>query len=68
MLLYLALAFLAGGFFGMLGMSVLAYSSKATLIRENRIYRERLKFLENEKPRKYQPVEDPRVRVHALVN
>jgi hypothetical protein len=68
MVLYLLFAFLAGGFCGMVGMSVLAYGSKANLIRDNRIYRERLQFLENEKPNKYQPVEDPRVRVHALVN
>jgi len=68
MFLYLLLAFLAGGFCGMLGMSLLAYGSKANLIRENRIYRERLRFLENEPSRKYEPVEDPRVRVHALVS
>ncbi len=66
--MYLVLAFLAGGFCGMLGMSILAYGSKVNLIRENRIYRERLQFLENQKQNKYQPVEDPRVRVHALVN
>jgi hypothetical protein len=68
MAMYLVLAFLAGGFCGMLGMSILAYGSKVNLIRENRIYRERLQFLENQKQNKYQPVEDPRVRVHALVN
>ena len=68
MILYLVLAFLAGGFCGILGMAVLSYCSKASLIQENRLFKERLQFLENEKSRKFQPVEDPRPHVHALVN
>jgi hypothetical protein len=69
MAVLLVISFLAGGLFGMLGMAVLAYGSKAKLIHENRIYRARLDFLEKESPkRQYQPVKDPRTRVHALVN
>jgi hypothetical protein len=69
MVVYMAIAFLAGGLFGMLGMAVLAYGSKIQLARENKIFKERLEFLEKETPRRhYQPVEDPRTRVHALVN
>jgi hypothetical protein len=69
MVVYLAISFVAGGLFGMLGMAVLAYGSKMQLARENKIFKERLEFLEKETPRRhYQPVEDPRTRVHALVN
>jgi hypothetical protein len=68
MILYVLIAFLAGGFCGILGMAVLSYCSKASLIQENRLYKDRLQFLENEKPRKMQSMEDPRTRVHALVN
>ena len=69
MAVFMALSFLAGGFCGMLGMACLAYGSKIILIRENRLYKQRLEFLEKESPKRhYQPVEDPRIRVHALVN
>jgi hypothetical protein len=69
MVVYLAISFVTGGLFGMLGMAILAYGSKMQLARENKIFKERLEFLEKETPRRhYQPVEDPRVRVHALVN
>jgi hypothetical protein len=69
MVLNMIFAFAAGGLVGIMGMSWLAYGSKIQLIQENRIYRQRLEFLEKEAPkRERQPVEDPRVRVHALVN
>jgi hypothetical protein len=68
-MVYMAISFMAGGLFGMLGMAVLAYGSKMQLVRENKIFKARLDFLEKETPkRKYQPVEDPRTRVHALMS
>ncbi len=69
MWVYMLLSFLAGGMVGILGMALCAYGSKLRLMRENQIYKERLQFLEKESSKKhYQPVEDPRARVHALVN
>jgi hypothetical protein len=69
MMVLMAVSFVAGGLFGMLGMAVLAYGSKMQLVKENKIFKARLDFLEKEAPkRQYQPVEDPRTRVHALVN
>ena len=66
---YVILAFLAGGAFGMLGMAVLASGPKASLLREMHILRKRLEFLEKENQgKRYQPVKDPRSRVHTLVN
>ncbi len=66
---YLAGAFLLGGFFGMLGMAIVASGPKNTLLRDLRILTNRIVFLEREDPRKrYQPVKDPRQKVHALVN
>jgi len=68
-MVYMAISFMAGGLFGMLGMAVLAYGSKMQLVRENKIFKARLDFLEKETPkRRYQPVEDPRTRVHALMS
>jgi hypothetical protein len=62
-------AFIAGGLVGIMGMAWLAYGSKLRLVQENKIYKQRLEFLEKESPKRhYQPVEDPRTRVHALVN
>jgi len=69
MVVYVVLAFLVGGAFGMLGMAVLASGPKANLLREMHILRKRLEFLEKEDQKKhYQPVKDPRSRVHTLVN
>ncbi len=66
---YVILAFLAGGTFGMLGMAILASGPKASLLHEMHILRKRLEFLEKEDQEKhYQPVKDPRSRVHTLVN
>ena len=63
------LAFLAGGLFGMLGVSILAYGPRITLMQQNRILRDRLNFLEQEDQRKtYRPVKDPRIKVNQLVN
>ena len=68
-MVYMAISFMAGGLFGMLGMAVLAYGSKMQLVRENKIFKARLDFLEKETPkRRYRPVEDPRTRVHALMS
>jgi len=64
-----AIAFVAGGLCGMMGMCFLAYGSKTTLMRENGVLRRRLTFLEHEDPRrKYKSVKDPRPEVHKLVN
>jgi hypothetical protein len=69
MMVYMAISFITGGLFGMLGMAVLAYGSKMQLVKENKIFKARLDFLEKETPKRhYQPVEDPRVRVHALMS
>jgi hypothetical protein len=69
MMVLMTISFMAGGLFGMLGMAVLAYGSKMQLVRENKIFKARLDFLEKETPKRhYQPVEDPRTRVHALVS
>lgn len=66
---YLILAFLVGGLFGMMGMAALASGPKRELLRNNRILMNRIDFLEKESQKKhYQPVKDPRPRVHALVN
>jgi len=63
------IAFLAGGLFGMLGVSILAYGPRMTLQQQNKILRERLDFLEEEDQRKqFRPVKDPRPKVHELVN
>ena len=64
-----AIAFLAGGFCGMMGMAFLAYGSKTMLMRENGVLRRRLNFLEKEDPRRrHKPVKDPRPEVHKLIN
>jgi hypothetical protein len=69
MMAFITISFVAGGLFGMIGMAVLAYGSKMDLVRENKLFKARLDFLEKETPkRQYQPVEDPRTRVHALVS
>ena len=63
------LAFMAGGLFGMLGISILAYGPRITLMNQNRILRQRLNFLDSEDQRKsYRPVKDPRPSVHKLTN
>jgi|GEM_PF-826840 hypothetical protein len=64
------LAFLAGGLFGMMGMAVLAYGSKTSLLRENGVMRQRLQFLESDKRdhKQYQDVKDPKPQVHTLIN
>jgi len=68
-MVYMAISFMAGGLFGMLGMAVLAYGSKMQLVRENKIFKARLDFLEKETPKRhFQPVEDPRTRVHAMMS
>ena len=62
-------AFLAGGFFGMLGMSLLACGPKVKLLRENNMLRQRINTDEKStKRKKYQPVKDPRLQVYNLVN
>jgi len=69
MMVYMAISFVAGGLFGMVGMAVLAYGSKMDLVRENKLFKARLDFLETETPKRhYQPVEDPRTKVHALMS
>lgn len=66
---YLILAFLGGGFVGMLGMAIIASGPKSELLRDLRIMKSRVDFLERESEKiRYQPVKDPRPRVHALVN
>jgi len=66
---YLALAFLAGGIFGMAGTAILASGPKTRLFSENSVLCKRLEFLEQEvQKRKYWPVKDPRPSVHTLVN
>lgn len=66
---YLVLAFLAGGFFGMIGMALVASGPKSNLLYENRVLSERLDFLEREKEgKRYKPVKDPRPKAHTLVN
>ena len=63
------IVFLAGGFFGMLGMSLFSAGPKVSLFRENNLLRQRLEFLENEGVKKrFTPVHDPRQKVHSLVN
>ncbi len=62
-------AFITGGFFGLVGMACMAYGHKTHLIRENKVMRERLEFLEMEMEKKrYTMVPDPKPHVHALVN
>ena len=69
MVAYLTLAFLAGGFIGMMGMALLACGPKKTLLRDNRILQNRIAFLERQKKeRQFHIVRDPRPKVHALVN
>ena len=66
---YLALAFLGGGLFGMVGMAIIASGPKNIILRDIRILKNRIDFLERENQKeRYQPVKDPRPRVHALVN
>jgi hypothetical protein len=65
---YIILTFITGGIFGMIGMAMLAFGPKTTLLQENRILKERLKFLEKQTQKQYQPVKDPRPHVHSLVN
>jgi hypothetical protein len=66
---FVLLAFLAGGLLGMIGMAALAYGSKTKLLRELSLLCRRLDFLEKEGQKKrYKPVEDPRPRVHNMVN
>ncbi len=66
---YIIVSFLAGGFFGMLGMSLLSCGPKVKLLRENNMLRQRV-HTEEAKPKrkKYQPVKDPRLQVYNLVN
>ena len=62
-------AFVAGGCCGIVGMACMAYGHKTNLMRENKIMRDRLHFLEAEgAPKRFKPVRDPRPRVHTLVN
>ena len=62
-------AFIAGGSCGILGMACIAYANKTNLMRENRIMRDRLQFLEAEgEMKRFKPVRDPRPRVHTLVH
>ena len=66
---FVALAFVGGGLFGLVGMAVLAYGPKTNLMRENHTLRHRLEFMEKEYEKKhYRPVRDPRPHVHKLVN
>lgn len=68
MIAYVALAFLAGGFFGIVGMAILAYGPKMKLYKENSVLCQRLDFLENEAEKKrFKPIKDPRKEVHTLV-
>lgn len=68
MIAYIILTFITGGIFGMIGMALLAFGPKTNLLQENRILKERLKFLEKQDQKQYQPVKDPRPHVHTLVN
>ena len=69
MIAYAAIAFVAGGMFGIVGMSVLSYGPKMHLFRENFLLRRRLHFLEKEGEQKRQTmVKDPRVEVHTMVH
>lgn len=66
---YMVIAFVAGGFFGMLGMSVIACGPKVKLMRENNVLRQRIVTeTSKKKSKKYQPVKDPRLEVFNLVN
>ena len=65
----IALAFLAGGLFGMMGMAIVASGPKSELLRDLRILKNRIAFLERENGKKRHTfVKDPRPRVHALIN
>lgn len=69
MFVYLMLAFLTGGFIGMMGMALIACGPKKNLLRDNRILQNRIAYLERQKKeRRFQVVRDPRPKVHALVN
>jgi hypothetical protein len=69
MFAWFTIAFLAGGFCGMMGMAMLAYGSKTNLLRENGVLRNRLDFLEHEDPRRrVKTVKDPRSEVHKIVS
>ncbi len=66
---FVLLAFLIGGILGMMGMAVLTYGSKMNMFRENNVLTKRLDFLEHEGAKKrFEPVKDPRPKVHELVN
>jgi len=66
---FVALAFVGGGLFGLVGMAVLAYGPKTTLMRENYTLRHRLEFMEKEYEKRHvRHVRDPRPHVHKLVN
>lgn len=66
---YVLLAFLIGGGIGMMGMALLTYGSKMNMFRENNTLAKRLDFLEHENEKhRYEPVKDPRPKVHQLVN
>ena len=62
------LAFLTGGCLGVVGMAALAYGPKILLMRDNRLMKTRLHFLEDELEKRNQTVKDPRSVVHQLVN
>ena len=65
----LVTAFAAGVCSGIVGMACMAYGHKTHLMRENRVMRDRLQFLEAEgESKRFKPVPDPRPRVHSLVN
>jgi hypothetical protein len=69
MFAWCTIAFLAGGFCGMMGMAVVAYGSKTNLLRENGALRNRLDFMEHEDPRRrMKTVKDPRPEVHKIVS
>ena len=69
MFVFIIVGFIAGGLCGMVGMAILAYGSKNTVNSEVDILYRRLNFLENESEKKrFKPVQDPRPRVHKLVN
>ncbi|MCJ7813114.1 hypothetical protein MUP95_07350 [bacterium] len=65
---YIILTFIIGGIFGMIGMAILAFGPKTSLLQENRVLKERLTFLESQDQKQYKPVKDPRPHVHTLVN
>ena len=68
-MLGVVLAFLGGGFFGMVGMAMLACYAKKDLMLCNRILQGRVEWLENENQEtQYRPVKDPRPNIHALTN